>query len=71
MARFNRLTAVLRESLAAMQRALAGLAVMSGELEAAARSIAVNQVGFSLLGVGGWDEGAGKEGERPAACVWV
>ncbi|KAI8468854.1 MAG: dynein heavy chain 8 [Monoraphidium minutum] len=44
MARFNRLTGVLRESLAAMGLALAGLAVMSGELEAAARSISLNQV---------------------------
>jgi hypothetical protein len=45
MARFNRLTAVLRDSLASMERALAGLAVMSAELEAAAHSIAINQVG--------------------------
>lgn len=44
MARFNRLTAVIRDSLVSMQRALEGLAVMSGELEAAARSVALNQV---------------------------
>jgi len=49
MARFNRLTAAIKESLAAMQRALGGLAVMSAELEAAAHSVATNQVWLCCL----------------------
>jgi dynein heavy chain, axonemal len=44
MARFNKLTAVLRDSLRNMDSAIQGLTVMSSELEAAHRSIAVNQV---------------------------
>lgn len=44
MSRFNRLTAVMRESLTAMDLALKGLQVMSGELEAAYKSITVNAV---------------------------
>jgi hypothetical protein len=44
MSRFNRLTRVIRTSLVAIQRALQGLAVMSADLDAAFRSLAINQV---------------------------
>jgi hypothetical protein len=44
MARYNRLLAVIRGSLKNMALALRGLLVMSGELEAAFNSIALNQV---------------------------
>ncbi len=45
MARYNRLLTVIRGSLKNMALALRGLLVMSGELEAAFNSIALNQVG--------------------------
>lgn len=44
MARFNRLLAVMRDSLNAINLALQGLAVMSAELEAATRQLGLNQV---------------------------
>lgn len=44
MARFNKLTAVLRDSLKNMDLAIQGLTVMSSDLEAAYRSISVNKV---------------------------
>lgn len=44
MSRFNRLTAVMKDSLKNISLAIQGLLVMSNELEAAYRAIAVNQV---------------------------
>eukprot|EP00879_Flechtneria_rotunda_P026045 GHRR01027721.1.p1 GENE.GHRR01027721.1~~GHRR01027721.1.p1 ORF type:complete len:436 (+),score=122.10 GHRR01027721.1:62-1369(+) len=44
MARYNKLCHVLRESLRSIAAALKGLLVMSSELEAAYRSISLNQV---------------------------
>jgi dynein heavy chain len=44
MARYNKLCGVLRASLVAIAAALQGLSVMSSELEAAYRSISLNQV---------------------------
>lgn len=44
MARFNRLTHVIRDSLRNMDLAIQGLTVMSSELEAAYRSLGINQV---------------------------
>ncbi len=44
MSRFNRLTAVMKDSLRNISLAIQGLLVMSSELEGAFRSIAVNQV---------------------------
>ena len=48
MARFNKLVGVIRESLKAIDLALKGLVVMSSELEAAYRSLGINQVGRYL-----------------------
>jgi len=42
--RFNKLTTVITKSLAEMKRALAGLIVLGGELEAMGNSIAIGQV---------------------------
>jgi hypothetical protein len=47
MARYNKLCAVIRDSLRSMSGALQGLLVMSSELEAAYKSISLNQVGYS------------------------
>jgi dynein heavy chain len=44
MARFNKLCGVLRDSLKSIAAALKGLLVMSAELEAAYKSISLNQV---------------------------
>lgn len=44
MTRFNKLLSVIRSSLKSIDLAVAGLLVMSSELEAAFRSISVNQV---------------------------
>ena len=44
MSRFNRLTAVMKDSLRNISLAIQGLLVMSSELEGAFRAIAVNQV---------------------------
>lgn len=44
MQRYNRLTSVVRASLAGLQRALAGLQVMSLELDAVCRSMGAGQV---------------------------
>jgi dynein heavy chain len=44
MSRFNRLTAVIKDSLRNISLAIQGLLVMSSELEAAYRSITVNQI---------------------------
>jgi dynein heavy chain len=44
MARYNKLCGVIRESLRSMAAALKGLLVMSSELEAAYKSISLNQV---------------------------
>ena len=44
MERFNRMTEVLRESLVNIDLAIQGLQVMSAEMDAAYRSLAVNQV---------------------------
>ncbi|DBA76763.1 TPA: hypothetical protein ACH3X2_008790 [Trebouxia sp. C0005] len=44
MTRFNKLTGVIRESLQSIHLALQGLVVMSGELEAAYRSISMAKV---------------------------
>ncbi len=46
--RFNKLLAVMHESLANLKLALAGLLVMSAELEAAFNSLAINQVRLLL-----------------------
>lgn len=45
MARYNKLCGVIRESLRSIAAALKGLLVMSSELEAAYKSISLNQVG--------------------------
>lgn len=44
MARFNKLTAVMRDSLKSINLALQGLLVMSSELEAAYRAIVINTI---------------------------
>ena len=44
MSRFNRLTAVMKDSLRNISLAIQGLLVMSSELEGAYKSIAVNQI---------------------------
>ncbi|GAX77074.1 hypothetical protein CEUSTIGMA_g4520.t1 [Chlamydomonas eustigma] len=44
MARYNRLLAVVRTSLTALDRALAGLEVMSGDLEAVSGALSVGKV---------------------------
>ena len=44
MSRFNRLTAVMKDSLRSIGLAVQGLLVMSSELEGAYRAIAVNQI---------------------------
>lgn len=46
MARYNKLCGLLRESLKSIAAALKGLLVMSSELEAAYKSISLNQVGI-------------------------
>jgi dynein heavy chain len=46
MARYNRLLAVVRTSLYALDRALAGLEVMSGDLESVAGALSVGKVGW-------------------------
>lgn len=56
MARYNKLCGVLRDSLRSIAAALKGLLVMSAELEAAYKSISLNQVGQ-----------AGKQG---GLCSW-
>jgi dynein heavy chain len=48
MARFNKLTGVIKDSLKAIDAALKGLLVMSSELEAAFRSLCINQVGVGV-----------------------
>lgn len=44
MVRYNRLLSVMRESLESLKLALAGLQVMSGDLDTACKSMAVNAV---------------------------
>jgi hypothetical protein len=67
MARYNRLLGVIRGSLGNMALALKGQLVMSGELEAAFSSLAVNQVR-------GWLRGAllsePAVWARPAGALW-
>lgn len=53
MARYNKLCALLRDSLQSIAAALKGLLVMSSELEAAYKSISLNQVsGADSVGLG-------------------
>lgn len=50
LVRFNRLTAVIRSSLIDIRRAIEGLVVMSGELEAVGRAMYDNQVPSLWMG---------------------
>ena len=47
MSRFNRLISVMASSLQSIDLAIQGLVVMSSDLEAAYKSIAINQVGVA------------------------
>jgi dynein heavy chain len=49
MTRFNRLTSVVRQSMQELEKALAGLVVMSSDTENAFNLMAVNQVCESYL----------------------
>lgn len=70
MARYNKLCGVLRDSLRSIAAALKGLLVMSSELEAAYKSISLNQVRVHGRFVGeDWLRGvSGRKGVQIAAC---
>lgn len=67
MARYNKLCGVIRESLKSIAAALKGLVVMSSELEAAYKSISLNQVGELVHGDS--HSGGGSPYWEPAVCA--